>query len=121
MSTVKVLGNDLPGDPAAPLQPNSLCLLDGEKCGVLLSVVGQAKYIAKTDGTVAVEPVPGFVGVGKPVTYRVADSNGTTATAKLTVTVALPAAPSRHPTSRRHRRTSAFRSGRSPMTKRLPA
>ncbi|MFC9694551.1 Ig-like domain-containing protein [Kribbella sp. NPDC056951] len=91
--SVKVLGNDLPGDPAAPLEPGSLCLLDGDKCGVLLSVVGQAKYVAKPDGTVAVEPVPGFVGIAKPVSYRVADSNGITATAKLTVTVALPAAP----------------------------
>ena len=36
---------------------------------------------------------PGFSGPAKPVTYRVADSNGTTATAKLTLTVALPARP----------------------------
>ncbi|WP_405060922.1 Ig-like domain-containing protein [Kribbella sp. NBC_01505] len=96
-ATVKVLSNDQPGDPAAPLEPNTLCLLDGEKCGELLSVVGQAKYVAKSDGTVAVEPVPGFFGVGKPVSYRVADSNGITATAKLTVTVALPAAPVANP------------------------
>ncbi|MFF1821873.1 Ig-like domain-containing protein [Kribbella sp. NPDC058245] len=92
-ATIKVLSNDQAGDPAAPLEPSSLCLLDGDKCGVLLSVVGQAKYIAKSDGTVAVEPVPGFVGVGKSVSYRVADSNGITATAKLTLTVALPDAP----------------------------
>ncbi|MFK4090887.1 Ig-like domain-containing protein [Kribbella sp. NPDC020789] len=91
--TVNVLSNDQPGDPAAPLDPKSLCLFDGDNCGELLSVVGQAKYVAKPDGTVAVEPVPGFVGVGKPVTYRVADSNGITATAKLTLTVALPDAP----------------------------
>ena len=40
---------------------------------------------------------PGFVGPAKPVTYRVADSNGTTATATLTITVALPAKPVANP------------------------
>ena len=35
----------------------------------------------------------GYVGTAGPLTYRVADTNGTTDTATLTVTVALPAAP----------------------------
>ncbi len=90
--TADVLGNDKPGDPAAPLQPDSLCLIDRDKCGVMVNVVGQGKYVAAS-GKVGFDPVPGFVGVGKPVTYRIADSNGTTATAKLTVTVSLPAKP----------------------------
>ncbi|GAA0620189.1 hypothetical protein GCM10009534_64220 [Kribbella sandramycini] len=92
-TTVKVLSNDQPGEPAAPLVPGSLCLIEDDKCGVMVNVVGQAKYLAKPDGTVAVEPVPGFFGPGRPVTYRVADTNDITATAKLAVTVALPAAP----------------------------
>ncbi|MEI8412540.1 MULTISPECIES: Ig-like domain-containing protein [unclassified Kribbella] len=91
--TVDVLGNDKPGDPDTPLKPGSLCLVDGDKCVVMVNVVGQAKYVAKPDGQIDIEPVPGFVGPAKPVTYRVADSNGTTATAKLTLTVALPARP----------------------------
>jgi len=90
--TVDVLGNDKPGDPGTPLEPGTLCLVDGTGCVVMVNVVGQAKYVAK-DGKVQVEPVPGFAGQGKPLTYRVADSNGITATAKLTLTVALPAQP----------------------------
>ncbi|GAA1606112.1 MULTISPECIES: Ig-like domain-containing protein [Kribbella] len=90
---VKVLANDKPGDPAAQLVPGTLCIVDSQQCAQMLNVVGQAKYVANSDGTVRVEPVPGFVGPAKPVTYRVADSNGTTATAKLTVTVSLPDHP----------------------------
>ena len=90
--TVDVLGNDKPGDPAAPLKPGTLCLVDGKNCVVMVNVVGQAKYVAQS-GKIRVEPVPGFVGPGTPVSYRVADSNGTPATAKLTLTVALPAHP----------------------------
>lgn len=90
---VPVLGNDKPGDLSAPLAPATLCLVDGAKCVQMVNVVGQAKYVAKPDGTIRVEPVPGFVGPAKPVSYRVADSNGTTATAKLTLTVSLPDRP----------------------------
>ncbi|WP_232828456.1 Ig-like domain-containing protein [Kribbella monticola] len=90
--TADVLGNDKAADPEAALVPDSLCLVDGAQCGVMVNVVGQGKYVA-TSGKVGFDPVPGFVGVGKPVTYRVADSNGTTATANLTVTVSLPAKP----------------------------
>ncbi|TDU91938.1 CshA-type fibril repeat protein [Kribbella voronezhensis] len=91
-ATADVLGNDKAADPEAPLVPDSLCLVDGGKCGVMVNVVGQGKYVASS-GKVGFDPVPGFAGVGKPVTYRIADSNGTTATAKLTVTVSLPAKP----------------------------
>ncbi|HWD80706.1 MAG TPA: Ig-like domain-containing protein, partial [Kribbella sp.] len=90
---VNVLANDKPGEPTAQLVPNTLCIVDNQTCVQLVNVIGQAKYVAGTDGTVRVEPVPGFVGPAKPVRYRVADSNGTTATAKLTVTVALPDHP----------------------------
>ncbi|MFG1912860.1 Ig-like domain-containing protein [Kribbella sp. NPDC048928] len=90
---VKVLGNDKPGSADAPLVPDTLCLISGRQCVQMVNVVGRAKYVANDDGTVRVEPVPGFVGVAKPVTYRIADRNGTTATAKLTVTVSLPDRP----------------------------
>jgi CshA-type fibril repeat protein len=88
---VPVLANDKPG--SGPLAPATLCLIDGGKCVEMVNVVGQAKYVAKPDGTIRVEPVPGYVGAAKPVMYRVADSNGITATAKLTVTVSLPDHP----------------------------
>ncbi|MDX3006518.1 Ig-like domain-containing protein [Kribbella solani] len=94
---VKVLANDKPGDPGTPLAPATLCLIDGSNCVPMVNVVGQAKYVANADGTIRVEPVPGFFGVAKPVTYRVADGNGTIATAKLTVTVALPDRPVANP------------------------
>ncbi|NUR98936.1 MAG: cell wall protein, partial [Kribbellaceae bacterium] len=90
---VKVLANDKPGDSTAQLVPNTLCIVDNQTCVQMVNVVGQAKYVAESDGTVRIEPVPGFVGTAKPVTYRVADSNGTTATAKLIVTVSLPDRP----------------------------
>ncbi|MEV5963826.1 tandem-95 repeat protein [Kribbella sp. NPDC051952] len=89
---VDVLGNDKPGASDTPLKPSTLCLVDGNDCVVMVNVVGESKYVAQA-GKIRVEPVPGFVGPGKPVTYRVADSNGTTATAKLTLTVALPSKP----------------------------
>ncbi|GAA1547633.1 Ig-like domain-containing protein [Kribbella lupini] len=91
--TTDVLGNDKAGDPSTPLQPSSLCLVDGTACRQMVNVVGRGKYVAKPDGRIDFDPVPGFVGVAEPVTYRVADSNGATAEATLTVTVELPAKP----------------------------
>ena len=91
--TTDVLGNDRLGDPSTPLEPGSVCVVDGNKCGKMLAVVGQGIYRVKTDGKIDFEPVPGFFGIAKPVTYRVADSNGTTGKATLTVTVNLPTAP----------------------------
>ena len=91
--TTDVLGNDKPGDPDSPLRPATLCLVEGNDCVKMVNVVAQGKYVAKSDGKIDFEPVPGFVGVGKPVTYRIADSNGTTAKATLIITVALPAKP----------------------------
>lgn len=91
--TVDVLGNDKPGDPDSPLKPGSLCLVQGNNCPKVVNIVAEGKYVATSDGKIDFEPVPGFVGVGKPVTYRIADSNGTTATSTLIVTVALPAKP----------------------------
>lgn len=91
--TTDVLGNDKPGDPSTPLQPGSICLVDSTDCRKLLTALGQGTYRVTADGRIDFEPVPGFVGQAKPVTYRVADSNGATGKATLTVTVALPAAP----------------------------
>ncbi|MEV6281690.1 Ig-like domain-containing protein [Kribbella sp. NPDC051770] len=91
--TTDVLRNDKAGDPSTPLQPSSLCLVDGTACRQMVNVVGRGKYVATPDGRIDFDPVPGFVGVAEPVTYRVADSNGAKATARLIVTVALPAKP----------------------------
>ncbi|ADB34454.1 LPXTG-motif cell wall anchor domain protein [Kribbella flavida DSM 17836] len=91
--TTDVLGNDQAGDPSTLLQPGSVCLVSGTTCRPMAIVVGQGKYVVKPEGRIDFDPVPGFVGVATPVTYRVTDSNGMTARATLTVTVALPARP----------------------------
>ncbi|HEY0620359.1 MAG TPA: Ig-like domain-containing protein, partial [Kribbella sp.] len=91
--TTDVLSNDKPGDPTTPLEPDSLCLLDGDNCQQMVNIVGEGKYVVTAENEIDFDPVPGFVGKGKPVSYRVADSNGITAKATLTITVALPARP----------------------------
>jgi uncharacterized repeat protein (TIGR01451 family) len=85
--TATVLANDLPGDPSAALDPGSVVLLDGTTPVTTLAVPGEGTYDVHADGTITFTPEAGFHGVTTPVTYRVADDNGTTATAELVVTV----------------------------------
>ncbi len=85
--TVDPLANDAPGDPAVPLDRNSLTLLDGGGNPVAsVTVPGEGTYTLGGDGIVFT-PLPTFVGTAAPVTYWVADANGTTATTTYTPTV----------------------------------
>ncbi|MGL5859369.1 MAG: Ig-like domain-containing protein, partial [Angustibacter sp.] len=91
--SVDLLANDRPGAPSAPLDPSSVRLLDpadGQyKTSVDVPDVGSYVLDPGT-GTVTFTPVAGFSGVAPPLTYRVADENGTTSIATLTVTTGEP-------------------------------
>jgi CshA-type fibril repeat protein len=88
---VNVLTNDKPGDPSAPLRPDSVVLrdpVDGrEKKTVTVPHEGT---FAVTSGAVRYTPATGFVGTTHALTYRVTDANGTSDTALVDVTVAGP-------------------------------
>ncbi|MGL5929437.1 MAG: Ig-like domain-containing protein, partial [Dermatophilaceae bacterium] len=101
--TIDLLANDEPGDPSAPLDPTSVVFpATGQPAGATVSsdgrtltVPGEGTYtIDPTTGAVTFDPEPTFSGVGTPVTYRVADDNGSTATATITVTTGEPPAAS---------------------------
>lgn len=87
--TVTVLGNDTAGDPAVALVPGSVQLQDPEdglyKTKVVVDKVGT--YEVQADGTVTFTPAAHFSGTAPGLGYRVADVNGTTATAVLVVRV----------------------------------
>ncbi len=96
-STVDVLANDLPGEPSSPLVPSSVALLDPTTSTHVLSVSipDEGSYsVNSTTGEVTFTPEPVFRGPATPITYRVADDNGTKATAALTMTVGAPPSPS---------------------------
>jgi uncharacterized repeat protein (TIGR01451 family) len=87
--TVPVLGNDTAGDASAPLVPSSVRLVDpatGDPVTVLV-VAGEGTWTVNPDGTITFTPAAGFEGTATPVTYQVADTNGTTTSATVTVTV----------------------------------
>jgi CshA-type fibril repeat protein len=90
--TLPVLGNDAAGGPSAPLVPGSVRLLDPATgtYGTSVTIPGEGTYTANPDGSVTFDPLPAFSGVATPVTYRVADANGTTVTAPVTITVSGP-------------------------------
>lgn len=94
--TVPVVGNDRGGNDRTPIdpttvvfpsagQPSGATVSDG---GRTLAVPDQGTYtVDPSTGAVTFTPVPGFRGDGSPVTYRVADVDGSPTTATLTVTV----------------------------------
>ncbi len=98
---VTLLGasNDTAGDAGdgtpAPLVPASTVFpTDGQPAGAVVSVDGrtltldgEGVYVIATNGTIEFTPEDDFSGPTTAVTYQVQDSNGTTATAKLNVTV----------------------------------
>ena len=92
------LGNDSPGDDAVPLDPTTLTLLDPATGDPVASVTvpGQGTYTINGAGEIVFTPEPDFVGTADPVTYQVADANGTTATSTYTPTVT-PVAPDANP------------------------
>ncbi|MGL4178745.1 MAG: Ig-like domain-containing protein, partial [Dermatophilaceae bacterium] len=85
--SVDPLANDDPGNPAVPLDPATLTLLDdaGDPA-TTVTVPAQGGYTV-TGGRIVFTPLPTFIGAADPVTYRVADANGTTATSTYTPTV----------------------------------
>ncbi|MFC0628957.1 Ig-like domain-containing protein [Kribbella deserti] len=95
--TVPLLGNDNPGNPAVPLVPGSVCLISGDTCVKTLTVPDEGTYTVNPDGSIKFDPLPTFTGKATPQTYRVADENGTTATAVVTITVTPPPAPEAKP------------------------
>ncbi|WP_435748314.1 Ig-like domain-containing protein [Microbacterium sp. PMB16] len=86
---IDILDNDGPGAASAPLVPDSVVFTDAGATdgGKTLVVPGEGTWTVEDDGSVRFAPLPAFEGVTTPVSYRVADENGTTATAQITVTV----------------------------------
>ncbi|MCG8152701.1 hypothetical protein GUY44_19620, partial [Pimelobacter simplex] len=77
--SIDPFANDEPGDPAVPLDRDSLTLLDGAGNPVsTVSVPGEGVYTVE-DGKIVFTPEPDFTGTATPVDYRIADVNGTTA------------------------------------------
>jgi len=94
--SVDPLANDQAGDPAVPLDPDSLTLLDSDSKPVdSVTVPGEGKYTVK-DGKIVFTPEPQFTGTATPVDYQVADTNGTTTTSTYTPTVT-PVSPRANP------------------------
>jgi uncharacterized repeat protein (TIGR02059 family) len=81
----------------ATLEPSSLTLMDGSTPVTSVTAtsggVTQGVYTLGPDNTIVFTPEPGFVGTATPVTYRVTDSLGQTATATYTPTIDPPALP----------------------------
>lgn len=84
---IDVLANDTAGNTATPLDPSSLQLLDGTAAVNELTVADQGTYRVQ-DGRIHFDAVRGFTGTTTPVTYAVADTDGSRTTATLTMTVA---------------------------------
>ncbi len=89
---VNVLANDLPGAASAPLDPASVKLKDPADGTFKTSVTvpGEGTYTVSLTGVVTFDPLPAFSGVATPITYQVGDSNGSTDTALITITVQPP-------------------------------
>jgi LPXTG-motif cell wall-anchored protein len=85
---IDVIGNDSAGTDGAALDPSSLRIVDENGDLVTeLAVPGEGVWTV-VDGTIVFTPAAGFVGATTPITYSVADANGTRVTATVTVTVA---------------------------------
>jgi CshA-type fibril repeat protein len=95
-TTVDVLANDNAGEPSSPLVPSSVVLFDPSTSTYVTSVTIAAQGAYSVDavsGEVTFTPEPLFRGPATPITYRVADDNGTDATATLSITVGAPPPP----------------------------
>lgn len=91
--TVQPLGNDDAGRSDIPLDPATVRLRTlGANAptddGLKLTVPGEGTYsVNATNGLVTFTPAQGFHGVATPVTYQVADADGTVATSTIRITV----------------------------------
>ena len=93
--TVDLLANDRAGADSAPLVPaQTVFPAAGQPEGATVSadgktltVPGQGTYTLDATGAATFTPEAGYSGTTTPVAYRVVDANGTTADARLMVTV----------------------------------
>ena len=84
---IDVLGDDSPGTNGAALDPASLRIVGaGGALVTELTVPGEGVWNV-VDGKIVFTPESGFSGRTAPITYSVADLNGTRVTAIVTVTV----------------------------------
>jgi CshA-type fibril repeat protein len=93
--TTPVLGNDTAGAVSAPLVPTSVVIttVGASPDGKTLDVPGKGTWtVDAATGAITFTPVAGFHGTPAPITYQVADANGTITQAKLTVTIGNPPA-----------------------------
>ncbi|MGL5817665.1 MAG: Ig-like domain-containing protein [Phycicoccus sp.] len=90
--SVDPLANDDPGDPAVPLDQATLTLLDDAGDPVSSVTVPRQGTYTLDGGRIVFTPLPGFTGTATPVTYRIADANGTTARSIYTPTALTGAA-----------------------------
>ncbi|MEP4652790.1 MAG: tandem-95 repeat protein, partial [Ilumatobacter sp.] len=96
--TIDIVGNDVAGDPAAPIDPTATTFEPGSQPagstisddGTTLTVPNEGTYALDATGRVVFTPVTGFTGETSPVTYTIRDSNGSSATAEITVVVEAP-------------------------------
>ena len=88
---IDVLANDGPGDPLVPLDATTVQLLTPRR-GVpvtTLTVAGEGAYtVDPATGVVTFTPAGEFFGATTPITYTVADANGTIGQAVITIDVA---------------------------------
>lgn len=86
---IDILANDEPGAVTVPLVPGSVVFTSVSATGGGKTLVrpGEGTWTVRPDGTVRFVPEPGWEGAATPVEYRVADQNGTTTTAQITVEV----------------------------------
>ncbi|MGL5828663.1 MAG: Ig-like domain-containing protein, partial [Angustibacter sp.] len=84
--TKNLLTNDVPGTLA--LDPASVALLNPATgtYGPSVTIPGEGTYTVDSAGVVTFTPVNSFRGVATPITYRVANTAGTTSPSTLTIT-----------------------------------
>lgn len=93
--TIDLLDDDRAGSATAPLVPVATTFpATGQPNGVMVSsdgktltIDGQGTYVIGASGAAVFTPATGFTGTTTPVTYRIADANGTTDDATVQVTV----------------------------------
>ncbi|MGL5829809.1 MAG: Ig-like domain-containing protein, partial [Angustibacter sp.] len=92
---VPVLDNDDPGAPSTPLVRSTLTIKDPADGTFKPDVVipGRGRYQVNASQEIVFTPESGVSGPIAPVEYRIADANGTYATANLSIIVANPGAP----------------------------
>ena len=89
--TLSILEND--SDVDGNLVPDSVIFIDPPANSTLsddnktLTVTGEGEYVVEDDGRVTFTPVANFNGTPTPVTYQVADDDGATDTAQISLTV----------------------------------